>query len=218
MNDGKTPYITVQALQRLPYYLQYLKDTRKSCITTISATAIASALKLNDVQVRKDISNICTTKGKPNSGFVVDELIENIEDYLGYNNSMEAVLVGVGSLGRSILSTREFERHGLNIVAAFDIDENIIGTTVADTQIFHIEKLKNLCQRMHIHMGIIAVPEDVAQGVCNLLVSCGIRAIWNFTLKKLDTIEDVFIQDENPYASLTVFSQHLRKNLREAKE
>lgn len=214
MNDGKTPYITVQALQRLPYYLQYLKDTRKSGITTISATTIASALKLNDVQVRKDISAICTTKGKPNAGFIVDELIENIEDYLGYNNSMEAVLVGVGSRGKSILSTRAFERHGLNIVAAFDIDQDLIGTTVSDTQVFHLEKLRNLCQRMHIHIGIIAVPEEVAQGICNLLVSCGIRAIWNFTLVKLDATDDIFIQDENPYASIAVFSQHLREGLK----
>ena len=213
----KTPYITVQALHRLPYYLQYLKDRQKNGIRTISATSIASAMKLNDVQVRKDISAICTTKGKPNAGFEVDQLIEDIEDYLGYNNTMEAVLIGVGSMGKSILGAREFEKYGLNIVAAFDTDENFIGTTVSDTQVFPLKKLGNLCHRMHIHIGIIAVAEEMAQGMCNLLVSCGIRAIWNFTLAKLDVPDDVFIQDENPSASLAIFSQHLRESLKERK-
>lgn len=217
MKNEKTPYITVQALHRLPYYLQYLKDRQKNGIRTISATSIASAMKLNDVQVRKDISAICTSKGKPNAGFEVNQLIENIEDYLGYNNSMEAVLVGVGPMGQSILTTKEFERHGLNVVAAFETDENLIGTTVSDTQVFPLEKLGNLCQRMHIHIGIIAVPEEVAQGICNLLVSSGIRAIWNFTLVKLDVPNNVFIQDENPSASLAIFSQHLREGLGERK-
>ena len=92
------PYISIQSLQRMPYYLQYLKQARDHGIDVIPATTIAADLKLNEVQVRKDLAAICTTKGKPKAGFIVDELINNMEDFLGYNNTKDAVLVGAGSL------------------------------------------------------------------------------------------------------------------------
>lgn len=212
MNSENIPYITIQALNRLPYYLQYLKTAKKNNIKYISAAVMASDLNLNEVQVRKDISAVCTTKGKPKIGFIVDELIDNIEDYLGYNNSMEAVLVGAGNRGKFLLADDKFEKYGLNIAAAFDIDESIVGSTICGRQVFHLGKLKNLCERMHIHIGIIAVPEEAAQNVCNLLVSCGISSIWNFALIKLSVPGSVFVQNENLFASLSAFSQHIRKN------
>lgn len=212
MNTENMPYITIQALHRLPYYLQYLKTAKKSGVKYISAAVMASDLNLNEVQVRKDISAVCTTKGKPKIGFIVDELIDNIEDYLGYNNSMEAVIVGAGNRGRFLLADNKFEKYGLNIIAAFDTDESIVGSTICQKQVFHLEKLKNLCERMHIHIGIIAVPEEAAQSVCNLLVSCGVTSIWNFALIKLTVPDNVFVQNENLSASLSAFSQHIRKN------
>lgn len=212
MNTENIPYITIQALHRLPYYLQYLKTAKKNNIKYISAAVMAFDLNLNEVQVRKDISAVCTTKGKPKIGFIVDELIDNIEDYLGYNNSMEAVLVGAGNRGKFLLADNKFEKYGLNIVAAFDIDESIVGSTICEKHVFHLEKLRNLCERMHIHIGIIAVPEESAQNVCNLLVSCGVNSIWNFALIKLSVPDNVFVQNENLSASLSAFSQHIRKN------
>ena len=211
MNKENRPNITVQSLKRMPYYLQYLKDAKAKGIQIISATAIANVLKLNDVQVRKDISAICTTKGKPKSGFIVEELIANIEDYLGYNNKMDAVLIGVGSLGKALLSNREFDKYGLNIVAAFDVDEDIIDQIICGKQVFPLEKLEKLCERMSIPIGIITVPAEFAQSVCDKLVHSGIRAIWNFTLIRLDVPDTVLIRSENLAASLAVLSQHLRE-------
>ena len=211
MNKENRPNLTVQSLKRMPYYLQYLKDAKAKGIQILSATSIANALKLNDVQVRKDISAICTTKGKPKSGFIVEELIANIEDYLGYNNKMDAVLVGVGSLGKALLSNREFDKYGLNIVAAFDVDEDIIDQIICGKQVFPLEKLEKLCERMSIPIGIITVPAEFAQSVCDKLVHSGIRAIWNFTLIRLDVPDTVLIRSENLAASLAVLSQHLRE-------
>lgn len=212
MSAENIPYITIQTLNRLPYYLQYLKSTKKKNIKYISAAVMAADLNLNEVQVRKDISAVCTTKGKPKIGFIIDELIDNIEDYLGYNNSMEAALVGTGNRGKFLLADNNFEKYGLNIVAAFDTDENIVGSTINEKPVFHMNKLKNLCERMHIHIGIIAVPEEAAQDVCNLLVDCGITSIWNFALIKLSVPDNVFVQNENLSASLSALSQHIRKN------
>lgn len=207
--------LTVQALQRMPYYLQHLRKVDESGVQVISATAMANVLDLNEVLVRKDLALICTTKGKPKTGFPVKELIENIEDYLGYNNTMDAVLVGVGSLGKALLGNREFSKFGLNIVAAFDIDEDIIGQVICGKKVFPLEKLQNLCERMHIHIGIIAVPAEFAQDAADKLVNSGIWAIWNFALLKLTVPDNVLVQNENLAASLAVLSQHLRYDMTE---
>lgn len=206
-------YLTVQALQRMPYYLQYLQKVKESGVQIASATTIANELQLNDVVVRKDISAICTTKGKPKSGFIVKELIENIEDYLGYNNAMDAVLVGVGSLGKALLGNHEFEKYGLNIVAAFDVDEEVVDHVICGKRVFSLEKLKSLIERMHIHIGIIAVPADFAQDIADKLVDSEVKAIWNFSLIKLAVPENVLVQNENLAASLAMLSQYLRNEM-----
>ena len=206
--------LTVQTLQRMPYYLQYLRKAQENGVQIASATAIANDLKLHDVLVRKDMAAICTTKGKPKSGFIVNELIENIEDYLGYNNTMDAVLVGVGSLGRALLGSREFEKFGLNIVSAFDIDESVIDSVISGKQVFPLERLKGLTERMHIHIGIIAVPGESAQDIADLLVDSGVKAIWNFSLVKINVPENVLVQSENLAASLAALSLHLRDEMK----
>ncbi|MEA4833066.1 Redox-sensing transcriptional repressor Rex [bioreactor metagenome] len=210
-------YLTVQALQRMPYYLQYLRKAKENGANVISATLIANELKLNDVLVRKDIAAVCTAKGKPKSGFPVNELIKNIEDYLGYNCTMDTVLVGVGSLGKALLGNDEFEKYGLNIVAAFDIDEALINQIIYGKKVFPLDKLPDLCEKMHIHIGIIAVPAEFAQDVADRLVHSGVKAIWNFALVKLNVPEEILVQNENLAASLATLSRHLRNKMDEQK-
>ncbi|PWM69497.1 MAG: redox-sensing transcriptional repressor Rex [Clostridiales bacterium] len=206
-------YLTVQTLGRLPYYLQYLHGASLRGETSVSASALAANLKLNDVLVRKDLSLISTSKGKPKSGFNVQELISNIEDCLGYNNTMDAVLVGVGSQGKALLGSSEFQKYGLNIIAAFDIDEDIVGRVFSGKQVFPLDKVLPLCERLHVHIGIITVPAEFAQNIADLLISCGIKALWNFAPVKLDVPSDVIVQNENLAASLAILSQHLREEL-----
>ena len=206
-------YLTVQTLGRLPYYLQYLHGASLRGETSVSAAVLAANLKLNDVLVRKDLSLISTSKGKPKSGFNVQELICNIEDCLGYNNTMDAVLVGVGSLGKALLGSSEFQKNGLNIIAAFDIDEDIVGRVFSGKQVFPLDKVLPLCERLHVHIGIITVPAEFAQNIADLLISCGIKALWNFAPVKLDVPADVIVQNENLAASLAILSQHLREEL-----
>ncbi len=213
MHNHNNVTLTVQALQRMPYYLQYLKKAQEEGVEFASATAIANDLKLNDVLVRKDMALMCTTKGKPKSGFLVNELIENIEDYLGYNNTMDAVLVGVGSLGRSLLGSHEFEKFGLNIVSAFDIDEDVVNHVISGKRIFPLERMGELISRMHIRIGIIAVPGEFAQDISDRLVDSGIKAIWNFSLIKLNVPDNVLVQNENLAASLAALSLHLRDEM-----
>ena len=205
--------LTIQCIRRLPYYLQFLRDAQEQGTEYISATTIAAGLELNDVVVRKDISSVCATAGKPKVGFAVKELITGIKECLGYHNLSDAVLVGAGSLGHALLANQEFEKNGLNIVTAFDIDPSVVGKTLGGKKILHLSKLKELCGKMHIHIGIITTPAQCAQEICDMLVEVGVKAIWNFALVKLSVPEDVLVQNENLAASLAVLSRHLKEQM-----
>jgi redox-sensing transcriptional repressor len=200
--------ISKQTLQRLPFYLGYLKTLDRETSETVSATGIADALNLNQVQVRKDLASVCSL-GRPKVGYVTQELICEIEHFLGYDNAEYAVIVGAGKLGKALLGYRGFEEYGLNIVAAFDTDEQVIDSDENGKQIFPMSKLKNLCGRMKIHIGIITVPAEHAQSVCDFLVDSGILAIWNFAPVHLTVPEHILVQNENMASSLAVLSKHL---------
>lgn len=207
--------ISTQALKRMPYYIQYLKELQEQNIKVVSALTIAKNLDLKEIQVRKDFASISTTKGKPRAGFNVDELIYNMENFLGYHNVDDAVLVGVGLLGKALLSYRGFEKMGMNIVTAFDVDPVIVGTEVNGKKVLPAGKISELCRRMNIHIGIITVPVEQAQVVCDQLVAGGVRAIWNFAPAHLSVPQNVLVQHENMAASLALLSKHLKERINE---
>ncbi len=188
--------ISKSALQRLPAYVTYLKSLPPNAPDHISATSIAAALGLGEVQVRKDLAAV-TSGGKPKVGYLVTELIRELDQFLGFNSLSEAVLVGCGKMGQAILDYRNFSQYGLKIVAGFDTDTTLIGTTPNGKKILPMEKLKTVCSRNHIRLAVIAVPEDQAQNVCNSLVSCGIRGIMNIAPVHLTVPEGVVVRYEN---------------------
>ena len=208
--DGQP--ISKQALQRLPVYLNYLKSLPDNDPVNISATAIAEALHLHDVQVRKDLA-IVSTGGRPKIGYVTKDLIADLQRYLGYDNVENAVVVGAGNLGRALLSYDGFGAYGLNIVAAFDCDEALAGQTIRGKEIFSVAKLEDLCERLKIRIGIITAPAGAAQQLCDRLIRGGVLAIWNFAPVHLNVPEGVLVQNENMAASLALRSKHLSEKM-----
>ena len=172
-----TQNISKHTLQRLPMYLSYIKGLPEDAPKNISATTIAEALQLNDVQVRKDLASV-SSSGKPKVGYNVKDLIAELEAFLGYNDIDNAVIVGAGSLGKALLNYSGFKAYGLNIIAAFDLCEE--PTEFQGKTVFPIAQLESFCRKVNIHIGIITVPASSAQEICDLLVNSGIRAIWNF--------------------------------------
>lgn len=208
----QSPSVSLQTLRRLPLYVKYLKSLPKDAARNISATAIAEALELNSVQVRKDLA-LVASGGRPKTGYVARELLACIECFLGYGDMHSAVLVGAGSLGRALLSYKGFSQYGLDIVAAFDTDPDVVSTLVHGKRVFPLEKLEGLCKRLNILIGIITVPEDAAQEACDLLVGGGVLALWNFAPVKLKAPENVRVLNENMASSLAVLRKHLAKQL-----
>lgn len=211
MDNDEKYTVTIQALRRMPYYVQQLKILQKNNIETVSAPKIAEILHLNEVQVRKDFASVSISKGRPKAGFSVSELITNMEKLLGYDNTEEAVLVGVGSLAHALLAYEELENYGIKIVAAFDNNAAYIGMEINGTKVLSAEKVSDLCRRMKVHIGIITVPAAWAQMVCDQLVAGGVLAIWNFAPVHLSVPDHILVQNENLAASLAVLTKHLKK-------
>jgi redox-sensing transcriptional repressor len=200
------------SLRRLPMYYHLLTEMMAAGIGLVSCSVIGRALNLDPTQVRKDIE-AAGVIGKPKVGYTVVSLIRGIEDFLGWNNSKEAFLVGAGSLGSALLGYEKFRQFGLNIVAAFDTDPYKVGQQVHGKEILHLEKLPDLARRMHLHLGVIATPAGVAQRVADLMVEGGIRAIWNFAPVHLRVPEFVILQNEDLYPSLASLCFKLEKRM-----
>lgn len=204
--------ISKSVLKRLPSYLTYLKSMPEDAPTHISATALASALGMGEVQVRKDLA-IVSDGGRPKIGYPRETLITDIEQFLGYNNTTDAVLIGAGKLGQALMGYSGFSDYGLNIQAAFDANPPMEKTEDGQP-IYHISKLEHFCKVHKVLMGIITVPAAHAQEVANTLVAGGVKAIWNFAPVHLDVPKNILVQNENMATSLAVLSVHLQAQIK----
>lgn len=207
--------ISKSVLKRLPGYLSYLKSIPEEGSPYISATALANALGMGEVQVRKDLAMV-SDGGRPKIGYFRESLIEDISQFLGYDNTTDAILVGAGKLGQALLGYGGFDAYGLNILAAFDIKPSA-ETTEDGKPIYQMSNMESFCRTNKVLMGIITVPADHAQQVCDQLVKCGIKAIWNFAPTHLDVPANFLVQNENMATSLAVLSMHLQAQMKEKK-
>jgi redox-sensing transcriptional repressor len=206
--DGLKRVVSEPTLKRLPLYHRFLKERQADGHETVSCTDIGLNLDLDPTQVRKDLEAVGAV-GRPRIGYVLSGLTNELEQFLGWNNVHDAFLVGAGSMGSALLGYRKFEQCGLKIVAAFDQDPSKIGGQIHGKHVLALEKLPNLAERMHILIGIITVPAAEAQAVADLMVSGGIRALWNFAPIRLRAPEHVIVHNEDLYCSLASLSQKL---------
>lgn len=203
----KQTCIMKSTLGRLPAYLDYLKSIEQTN-KNISATIIAKALGLGEVQVRKDLSAV-SGAGRPKLGYKTSSLIKSLEDVLGVNSFSKAVIVGAGKLGNALLGYNGFAEYGLEIAAAFDIKLSESDNGDSKKNILPIQSLSEFCNREQIKIGIITVPTVAAQEICDTLVASGITAIWNFAPCQLKVPENVILQNENLALSLA----HLKSQM-----
>ena len=198
--------ISDATLKRLPQYLRILKSKQKENVANVSSTTIANELNLNSIQVRKDLALVSKNDGKPGIGFDVTELITDLEIFLDLNNTKNAIIVGTGRLGQALMNYNGFENN-ISIVLGFDNDK----TKCDNKKIFHIEEIKKVISKRNIHIGIITVPKEFAQEVCNLLVEIGITAIWNFAPINLQVPKNIAIKNEDLSASLSILIKQMNK-------
>ena len=206
-NIMENKIVSRKLLKRLPLYLSYLKSLPEDSLN-ISATAMAKALELGHVQVRKDLAKVSET-GRCRTGRNRHQLIQDIEAYLDFAEQTGTIVVGSGKLGQVLLDYSGFEKAGFNVMAGFDIAP-CGDKTEGGKPIYPMNRLEQFCRYYDVHVGIIAVPEESAQEVCDILIACGIHAIWNFAPVHLQVPKHVLVQNENLAGSLTALRARMK--------
>jgi redox-sensing transcriptional repressor len=204
--------IPLLTLKRLPQYLEVLYRFKKAGLKMVSATKIAVFTDVHMTQVRKDLA-FTGLVGTPKIGHKIEELIQAIEECLNWNDVSSCFLVGVGHLGKALMGYSELGKKGLRIIAAFDNNPDLAGTYYQGIQIHSMTKFSNLLSRLHVHIGILTVPADVAQAVADEMVANGIIAIWNFTPTRINVPEEIFVENIDMSSSLAVLSRRVAERL-----
>lgn len=208
MDHDKQPYVPEPAIGRLPWYLACISEMRAEGVEYVSSTAISHQLNVDASQIAKDLSYL-NIKGKTRIGYDVRQLEEGLSDFLGFHRRHNAVMMGVGSLGRALITDSGLQRYGLNIVAGIDTNPALALTSINGVRIYPPHRLKELVRELGIQIGIIAVPIEFAQAVSDSICEAGIRAIWNFTPSRIRVPEGVVVTNTSIYSHLALIYNRL---------
>ncbi|KPK37924.1 MAG: hypothetical protein AMJ65_13545 [Phycisphaerae bacterium SG8_4] len=190
-------------------YYRFLSESgAKKPPQTITSAQIAAALDIDPTQVRKDFSAIGLL-GIGRVGFEVCEVCRAIRVALGFDQRHEAVLIGTGHLGAALLAYSGFARYGLHIVAAFDMDQRLVGSKVAGCTVKSMRSLKPFIRKHGIRLALLTTPVEASQKLADRLVSVGVKAIWNFTPTRITVPPEVLVRDEHISLGLSVIAYHL---------
>lgn len=195
-------------LERYPVYLKYFKELWSEKVAIVSSPVIAGKLGYSEEQVRKDLQAISKEPGRPKKGRSVSALIEDLETFLGYRQKSSSIVIGAGHLGGALLNY-PFEEMGFQILAGFDLDPKKIGTAVGGKKIFALSDLNAFVKANQVDIAVITVPASHAQEVTDLVVSLGIKGIWNFAPIHLEVPLNEAIVNVNLASSLAVLSHQL---------
>lgn len=192
------------ALRRLPWYLAYVSLLRQRGVEYVSSTGISRGINVDASQIAKDLSFL-DIKGKTRIGYEVKLLEHKLEEFLGFRRRHNAAIVGVGSLGRALMSDSGLANYGLEIVAGFDVSPALIGTsTPQGLPIYDVAELATRARQLEVDIGIVTVPVEYAQEAADEIIAAGMKAIWNFTPYRIMAPDDVVISNTSIYAHLAV--------------
>ena len=198
-------------LRRLPWYLSNIKLMKEKGEQYVSSTQISKEINIDASQIAKDLSYV-NISGRTRVGYNIDALIEVLESFLGFTNMHKAFLFGVGSLGAALLRDSGLHHFGLEIVAAFDVNPELVGKDLNGIPIFHSDDFEAKMKEYDVNIGVLTVPINIAQEITNTMVDGGIKAVWNFTPFRIRVPENIVVQNTSLYAHLAVMFNRLNFN------
>ena len=198
-------------LRRLPWYLSNIKLIKDKGDHYGSSTQISKEINIDASQIAKDLSYV-DISGRTRVGYNIDALIEVLESFLGFTNMHKAFLFGVGSLGGALLRDSGLQHFGLEIVAAFDVNPELVGKDLDGIPIFHSDDFEAKMKEYDVNIGVLTVPINIAQEITNKMVDGGIKAVWNFTPFRIRVPENIVVQNTSLYAHLAVMFNRLNFN------
>ncbi len=193
---------------RLPIYLRALNQLADSGQEITSSHELGQHLGISSAQIRKDLSHFGEF-GKQGTGYKIHHLREQLKQILQVDHEWSVAIIGMGDLGRAVAHYGGFVDRGFRIVAAFDSDPAKIGMDVNGIKVMNSNHLPEEIRAHNIKIAMIAVPAQYAQGVCDTIVSAGVRAILNYAPITLVVPPKVNVQYIDPVTHLQRMTYYL---------
>ncbi|MFM8884260.1 MAG: redox-sensing transcriptional repressor Rex [Solirubrobacterales bacterium] len=200
-HGADAPRLSLGVAARLSRYLQVLTQARKMGKETISSRELSEYTHVNPTQIRRDLSGFGRF-GKRGVGYNVDGLIGEIRTILQTAGQHNIALFGAGRLGKAIASSDIFADHGFDVVAVFDADPRKVGTTVGGHVVRPLAELDEVVEEDGLVVAVLAVPAEAAQPLADILVSAGVKIIFNYSEGLLQVPPDVTVHTSSPAIDL----------------
>ena len=184
ISDITKPTVSGAVIKRLPRYHRYLGELLREGKLRISSAELSRLMNVTASQIRQDL-NCFGGFGQQGYGYNVKYLYGKISELLGVEKGYNAVIVGAGNLGRALASTHMFERRGVNRIAMFDSDPEVIGKSFSSIPVYDVAALYEFCKKEKVAIGVLTVPKEAAYEVCRVMIDAGVRGIWNFANMEL---------------------------------
>lgn len=186
-----TPEKTVA---RLSLYRRFLKLIRDEGANSVYSHQLADMVRITPAQVRRDLM-VIGYSGNPQRGYDVNLLIKHIDDFFNVSESINVIVVGIGNVGRAMLSYFRNGKSHINVIAGFDTDPNKTDRVINNCPCYGLEKLPEIITQNNIKTGILTVPATEAQNIANIMVQNGIKGLLNFAPVRLKLSSDIFVED-----------------------
>lgn len=197
--------VSTAVIRRLPRYYRHLLELQNSGVVRISSNALGKIMGLTASQIRQDL--FCFGEfGQQGYGYKVENLKEEIGEILGINRGHTLVVLGTGNLGRAIIENFRFSGNGFQLLAAFDVRESVVGTTIAGVPVYHADQLEAFLKDHSVSVGMLTVPISAAQEMGDRLAAAGVRGIWNFTNYEITAPREVAVESVHFSDSLLTLS------------
>ena len=202
------PQVPGVVVERLPQYLRALTHLQEVGLEVISSQQLGEFLQATPAQIRKDLSYFGRF-GKQGRGYSIPNLLLQLRRILGLDQTWNVAVVGVGRLGRSIISYPGFEPEGFRVVCAFDSNSQVIGQMAGSLLVHDFANFREVADAEDVKIAIVAVPAGVAQDVIDQLVAADVKAILNYAPKSAIVPNGVRIQNVDPVVSLQSMTYYL---------
>ncbi len=203
--------ISQAVIRRMPRYYRYLGDLLAEGVERISSHDLSVRMKVTASQIRQDLNNFGGF-GQQGYGYNVRYLYEEIGKILGLDRKHSIIVIGSGNMGQALAKYVNFERRGFYIIGLFDVNPDLIGTTVRGMPIQHLSEIPDFCSSHEVDIAVLTLPRDHAEGVAELLVEQNIHAIWNFAHVDLELPDDVVVENVHLSDSLMQLSYNILQN------
>lgn len=207
--EKKKNNISMAVIKRLPKYHRYLQELLKNDVDRISSKELSEKIGFTASQIRQDL-NCFGDFGQQGYGYNVKDLYNEISGILGLTKDYKTVIVGAGNIGQAIANYTRFDKLGFTLNGIFDANPKLIGLRIRDVEIEDIDELPEFLQKNKIDIGVICVPKNSAQKVCDALIQNGVKAIWNFAPTDLVVPEDTVVENVHLSESLLTLTYLLK--------